>query len=533
MKKYYIITCLLLISNISFSQFKPTDYKLTWGDEQKKARNNSLGDIIDSNEKGFVVLKGKASRKMIATSVNDMFNMNYTLEHYTPSLKKDKELPLDLDRFGKNVELLHLVKMKDKLFFFVSVLNKQSKDNELWLGSADYNTLKMDMSKTKLMTLNYDDYTKNNSGKYHIRSSRNDSKLIVYYRKPAYKDQKAEIGFLVYDDEMKIIYQKNQKLSYEEDLLDLEKMLVDNDGNAYSLFKIYKNKRTDEKKGEANYYYLLSSYLDNGNQMKDYKITLPNLFITDMSFTVNDDGQLICSGFYSNEGTLHYQGTYYQRIDTGSGEVLKSSMKPFDTGFVMENLSGSEARKNSRKARRGDGVGLSDFILGDLILREDGGCVLVAEQYEEIWVTSTDRRYSSYMLYKFNDIIVVNIAPDGSIGWSKKFPKRQVAGATSLSFASYSIAVVNDKIALMYNDHKKNFNISPSDKPKQINSVKDVITVLTIISAEGEEKRHSLFSLKEAGKIFTRPVQSEQIDDHTMIIYCERGKNERFAKVQL
>jgi hypothetical protein len=60
-----------------------------------------------------------------------------------------------------------------------------------------------------------------------------------------------------------------------------------------------------------------------------------------------------------------------------------------------------------------------------------------------------------------------------------------------------------------------------------------VITVLAIISGDGEEKKHSLFSLKDAGKILTRPVQSEQIDDHTLIIYCERGKNERFAKVKL
>ena len=531
--KFLFFAFISFITISAYAQFKPTDYKLTWGDEQKQTGNTSLGDIIDSNENGFVVLKAKASRKMIATSVNDMFNVNYTLEHYTPALKKDKEAYLDLDRFDKNAELLQVVKLKDKLYIFVSVLNKQNKDNELWLGSADYNTLKMDVAKTKLMTLNYDDYTKNNSGTFQIKTSRDDTKLIVYYRKPAYKDQKAEIGFQVYDDNMKMIYQKNQRLAYEEDLLDLEKMLVDNEGNAYSLFKIFNEKRKEEKAGEANYYYLMSSFQQQGEQVKDYKITLPNLFITDMSFTVDDEGQIICSGFYSKEGTLHYQGTYYQRIDTGSGEVLKTSKKPFDAGFVMENLSGREARKNTRKARKGEEMGLSNFKMGDLVLREDGGCVLVAEQYEEIWITSTDSRYSSYMLYKYNDIIVVNINPDGEIGWSKKFPKRQVARGNSLSFVSYSLAVVNDKIALMYNDHKDNLNIGPNDKPEQILNQKSVITVLSIISVNGEEKKHSLFSLKEAGKIFARPVQSEQIDDYTLIIYCERGKNERFAKLQL
>jgi len=534
MKLTLLSLFILFFVNVSNAQFTPTDYAFTWGEEQKQKGKATLEDILDSDENGFVVLKSTARRKLIATSVENIYNYSYTLEHYNPKLKRDKQIPLELDRFGKDTELLKLVKLRDKLYFFVSVLNKQNKDNELWVGSADYNTLKIDKTKTKLITLNYNDYSKKNSGKFRIHTSRDDSRLIVYFRNPAKKNENAAIGFQVYNNQMELQYQHSQKLNFKEDLLDFEKMYVDEEGNAYSLFKIYKNKRDDEKKGEANYYYLISSYLEEGKQINDYKISLPGLFIADMSFTVDDMDQIICSGFYSNEGVLNYQGTYYQRINRLTGEVVKSSKKAFDPGFIMENLSGKEARKNSRKARRGDEMGLSDFVLGDLILRDDGGCVLVAEQYEEKWITSTvNNQYSSYKLYYFNDIIVVNIDANGEIGWSKKFPKRQVANDQIISFASYSIAVVNDKIALMYNDHKDNLKIGANEKPTRINGLNKMITILALISVDGEESKHSLFSIKDADKIVTRPARSEQIDEHTLIIYCERGKKERFAKLKL
>lgn len=533
MRKYIVFILITFVCKISAAQFNPTDYKLTWGDEQRQNGRVSLADIAGSNEDGFVVVKGTLGKDYWSYKNIYTIKGDYKLEHYDRSLNKDKEVELDLSAFGNHVQLLLTTRLKDKLYYFVSVQNRDRKDQELWLGSADYNTLQLDDGTKKLVSLDYDDYSKNNSGKFNIRVSRDQSKLIVYYRNPGYKDEKAEVGFMVFDDNMNLIYKKDEKLKYEEDLIDLEKMYVDDNGNAFSLFKIYKDKRNDKKKGEANYYYLITSYTNQGEQIKEYKLAIPGFFITDMSFTVDRNGQIIVSGFYSEEGTLHYQGTYFKRIDSKTGEILKSSQKAFTPEFVMQNLSGYEARKNKRKARRGDGMGLSDFTLGDIVLRKDGGCVLVAEQYIERQNYDFDTRSYTYSYYEYNDILVVNIGPDGEIKWSKKFPKRQTVAGKSMSFASYTLAVVNNKIVLIYNDDKDNLELAPDDEVEQLRSMKKAITVLAIVDSNGKEKKLSLFSQKDAGKIFCRPTLSEQIDDNTLLIYCERGKSERFAKVKL
>ncbi len=57
MKKHLLIIIALSAFFNVHAQFSPAGYSLTWGQEQRQKGKTTLGDIVGSNEDGFVVLK--------------------------------------------------------------------------------------------------------------------------------------------------------------------------------------------------------------------------------------------------------------------------------------------------------------------------------------------------------------------------------------------------------------------------------------------------------------------------------------------
>ena len=101
--------------------------------------------------------------------------------------------------------------------------------------------------------------------------------------------------------------------------------------------------------------------------------------------------------------------------------------------------------------------------MDQLILRNDGGALLIAEQYfvQEEYDRNQfyDPYYSNYYnrnyndidyVYNYNDIIVVNIRPDGEIEWTARIPKRQVTTNDGGYYSSYAMSIVRSKIYFVF-----------------------------------------------------------------------------------
>ena len=104
----------------------------------------------------------------------------------------------------------------------------------------------------------------------------------------------------------------------------------------------------------------------------------------------------------------------------------------------------AEERNDNRRSAE-----LYNYSLDELILRSDGGAVLVAEQfyvqeeryndnpfgyggfgygyypYNPYSYSRYRNNYQTDYYYNYNDIIVVNIRPTGEIEWASRIPKKQ------------------------------------------------------------------------------------------------------------
>jgi len=184
---------------------------------------------------------------------------------------------------------------------------------------------------------------------------------------------------------------------------------------------------------------------------------------------------------------------------------------------------------------------LYEYDLDRLILRDDGGVVLLAEQY---YISSYSRsanfgsdpyannRREVVNNYHYNDIIIININPDGNIEWASKIPKQQTTSGDNGYYSSYQPAIIKNKIYLFYNDNPKNLFKANAKKDKTHPFVinRDGVMVMAVLNLDGNLKKAKLFRFAES-EVYMRPKIALQIAGNELLIYGDRARKMRFGKI--
>ena len=221
-------------------------------------------------------------------------------------------------------------------------------------------------------------------------------------------------------------------------------------------------------------------------------------------------------------------------------------------------MSDKKKEKAKEAERRNDvqrQAELFDYSLDELILRSDGGAVLVAEQfyiqqdrfdnfnnpygwgagwspyYSPYWNSRYRGNFQVDYYYNYNDIIVVNIRPTGEIEWAARIPKRQETRNDGGYYSSYAMSIVRDKLYFIYNDNPRNLNEAKRKSGRIYNyNGSDSIISLAQINIKGEVNTFPLAYNRDQG-VMTRPKMCKQIGKKEMAIFGERGRGYRFGKL--
>lgn len=522
-----LLCCLLAFPMLAQTSTKKVN--ILWGTETKESKKISLGDIVGYDESGTYIIKTKR-RGMYGIKSDLIF------EHLDQKLIKtvSSELDLDVDEKKKGYE--YTFHSNNKLFLYSSYLDKKAKKNTFYYQELNKKTLQPSKKLNRLGQIDYAGKSNYNSGAFFLRRSRNEERILLYYSLPYAKGEKEKFAFTVFDKDMTQLWEKTVTLPYTDELFDVERYRVDDEGNVYILGLIFKDKRKLRRKGEPNFKYIMISFKNNGDEMQSYPIELPGKFITDMQFAISDNGDIVCGGFYSDEGTFSIKGSYYLSIDGKSNEIKSKSINEFGIDFVTQNLRENKAKKAKKKAEKGKSIEMYEYDLDDIILKDDGGAILISEQFFIRGVTRTYTDANGIMTttttyyYHYNDIIVININPKGEIEWTEKIPKMQVTTNDGGYFSSYALAVRNDKMYFIFNDNPANLFYKPGGKLYNFRNQKGSVAVLVTLTEEGRYSKELMFSTKDA-EVLIRPKVCEQTNDDEMILFGQWRKMHRFAKL--
>lgn len=522
-----ILTIVFLCFLISHLQAQNLDFKVKWGKEFKAPSRSSLNDIIGHDASGIYVVKERFRSGFSGSN-------DYTLEHYDNNFSPTKSFDLDIEEEGSQAHVDYLLHLNSKIFMFYSIADQKSKLNTLFVREIDKSTLQPKPEKKKIGEIDYKGKSKRNSGRFYFRVSRDSSKVMVVYSLPYEEDEPEAFGFNVLDDNLNSIWQKDISIPYLDKLFDIESFRVDNEGNAYLLGLVYKDKRKSKRNGQPNYNYEIFAYRDKGTTAKQYSVRLEDRFLSDMQIEILDNHNIICAGFYSAKGTFSIRGTYFLVVDAGTKEIKTKSFKEFDINFITQNMTEREAKKAARQEEKGGEIELYEYDLDKLLVGKDGSAILIGEQYFMRTVNSSTMingmmsTRTTYHYY-YNDIITVKIDPSGQIQWAQKIPKAQHTVNDGGFYSSYTMAIVKGKICFLFNDSPKNLEADTKGRPANYNANKSVVVIVSL-DQNGNQTKQPIFNAVDA-EVIMRPKVCEQITNKEVILFGQRKKNQQFARM--
>jgi hypothetical protein len=491
---------------------------ISWGPTLKEPAGSTISKILGADESGIYAVRYKRKGMM-------GFASTFILESFDAKMNQRASKEAVLKFEGKELEYEFSIFSNGRLFVFGSFYNANLGKSFLFYQEMDKKSLTNKGSLVKVSEVS--SKSKYRQGKFRKNVSRDKSKIAIVDESAYMKGESEEFYITVYDAAMNKLWTKSVKLPYNAELFSVNQVYVDNDGNFYLSGIVYNEVAKSKRKGKPNYNYSIIAFREQGNATKEYKAQLKDKFITDLSFGVlESEGSIVCGGFFSEKGTFSIKGTFFMSIDGVTEAIKKQGIKEFDKDFLEEFMSESKASK---------GKELFEYDLKELVLKDDGGAVLIAEQFFINVVTYTTTGSDGRMTtrtttyYNYNDMIVVNVNPDNTIAWAVKVPKRQVTANDGGYYSSYSSMVKDNKVHLIFNDNPKNLTVKDPKRIANFNGKGSAITLATITSDGDYEK--VLFASNAAEQIVARPKVCEQVSDERMILYGEIKKTFKLATV--
>lgn len=496
--------------------------KIDWGEGYRDVpKSFKMVQVIGSDDSHFYVVTREKNWRFISK--------------YTHSSELVQKTKLNMTYDGKYQDFQFVVLHHGKLFMFTSFKHHKEKVKHLYRTEIDLTTLECSERQTIMGKIPYQ--KRMSTGEFDYRVSLDDSKLLLFYQLVKENEPDANIVATVFDEKMEELWSSTVRFPVDNDMFNLTSAVVDNDGSIYVAGREYpENIRGRNKRWMRSneYKYQVYAITREGAKVRDFELGGgDDMIITDLALAVDENKNLVASGFYSERGKSSIKGSIFLRVDANTGEVLKTSRKEFTRDFILEGWSDRQVAKASRKeARGGAEPEMYEYDLSDFIIREDGGCLLVAEQYF-VRVTSTTtmtanggmQTHTTYHYY-FNDIIVVNINPQGHIEWNTRIPKRQYSVNDGGYRSSYALTVVGDKLNFVFNDDPDNITRDPRDGLDRAKLKTNSMLALVQVAADGSTTREALhFNSYRKGDICcVVPQLAHSLGDNRMLIVAVQKK---------
>ena len=504
------------------------------GPEIKSDKRGTLEDIVGMDKDGYYMVRAEPQK--------------FYMEKFDLDLNLVKSEEIELGKGANRKYMEFTEQLNGEIYLFTSQYNSSVKQKVLFVDKINRETLKPDGASVQVAAYSY--RSRSNDGYFDYSISRDSTKMMVYYDTPYQGNTGEKFGLSMFDSQLNQLWSKELELPFKDRLYEVERYKVDNKGNAYLLGIVYRGQVRVKRQGRPNYQYHLLAY-NQEDQYEEYLLNLKDKFITDMQFEISRTGEIICAGFYSELGTSSVRGTFYLLIDAKTKEIKREYYQEFDPSFLVDFMS-------ARKA--GKGKELLQYDLKQLEIRRDGGVVLIAEQfyvkelrdYNNYNPSSSRYYYPSYysfwrypyryyqnpymnddseIQFNYNDIMVINLRPNGTIQWAKRIPKRQRSKNDGGRYSSYALSIAKGKMFFVFNDNPKNLHKESNDlKIYNYTKGKESVVVLVTLDGNGEVKKEPLFQERDT-KTTTKPKVCEQISRDHMIIYSERNKKATFARL--
>jgi hypothetical protein len=299
-------------------------------------------------------------------------------------------------------------------------------------------------------------------------------------------------------------WQKYLRLGQDAHYRDLQDLCINNAGELFLFF----DKNTSRRR--KNEHYLLVYHFDTLGDYRSTEWPLPQQQFQRLAWTYDElNQQLIAAGLYSEYGNNQAAGVFYLRRSK-TDSILHFS--PFSES-LMRNLTGHNKRKKIE--------GISNFEVRHIILRRDGGLILLTEQQVKheypisgAFNPSIAEVNSFQSDYLYENVLVTSLHPNGQVHWQEVLFKNQSSENDQGRFSSFFLFKTAGHLRLLYNDEIR-FDANAYEYN---------------IHALGEVQRNNLQILQNQGQL-PEWRKAIQVAGRTLFCTAERGNKMRIFRL--
>lgn len=247
-------------------------------------------------------------------------------------------------------------------------------------------------------------------------------------------------------DKMQVLWDK--VISYEQtfDEANGQAMVLSNNGTLFFV------RETNNRKSriEEHRYEILCI---NTEIEQHVKVLMPEFLTGDTHFIYDNlNRTLVGAGLYAEKNKERVNGVFYMCIHPGDTVRNFVRHEPFDDKFI------SILR---RKDVADDSKGITDVRINQLVLRQDGGVVLVAERAHELMRGAAAGRgfwrdgMRMVIDYYYDDFFLIALPAEGKSQWKTVLHKKQYSQDDEGTFSSFFTMLGSDQLRFLFNDEIK------------------------------------------------------------------------------
>ncbi len=273
------------------------------------------------------------------------------------------------------------------------------------------------------------------------------SKVLIYY----VEKQTTLHAFLFDNTTFSLLWEKSITPAAGYSMWeDFRQILTDNEGNLYLILET--NRFLVRREGHN---YQIFAFFGEDNRLVQFIVPLEGKLTYDVRFCFDNlNYHLVAAGLYAEKVNDRASGYFMLRINPNAdGHFI--NFEPFDDLFVS-SLAGKEIEKNR---------GISEITIRELVLRRDGGVLMIAERTREFERrlgapnrVSFDGMGRFIVDYYLDDIVAISMHPDGKTHWKTILPKKQYSQDDGGVYSSFFLFKTPGALRFLFNDEIRSEN---------------------------------------------------------------------------
>jgi len=290
---------------------------------------------------------------------------------------------------------------------------------------------------------------------------------------------------------------------------------VDDEGGMHMVL----NRENDRLKKDKPHFFEFLYQPPNEGKILLTKVSLGGKLSYDAYFKIDNlNRAIIGGGMHSDKNKGRTQGYYYINVPFGAETDHTLSFYNFEERF-MEQLVDKKVKVTK---------GLFDVGIQDLVIRKDGGAVIICEQLKDFERTGlsgnttaptrsyyNSRENGRYSVdHYYEDLFLFSVHPDGTHHWEEILHKKQFSQDDDAVFSSFFLAKTSRKLRLIYNDEIRNEN-----------TVSEYL-----IKGDGEFDRNSILNTASQD-LRLRFRESKQVAYNEIIVPSERKSRLKLVRM--